>query len=102
MGHTHQALTRLALVYPAIAAPEYQVVDLLMPARRGGVALGAALVPLGTRNAAVADGVPATDDTVRARASPARVAAGCQRVAVRDLSVLEPTTCESSALASKG
>lgn len=68
------------------------MMKLLMPARGRWIALRAALVPVTTGGAAVANGIPAGDDTVLARASSARITGRRQSLSVLNFLVLEPTT----------
>jgi len=66
--------------------------ELLMPARRGGVTLRTTFVLVASRYAAVTYGIFASDHTVLARASPARISGRRQCVAVIDFTIFEPAT----------
>lgn len=66
--------------------------ELLMPAGRGGITLRTTLVPVASRCAAVTYGILAGDDTVLARASPARISGRRQRITVVDFAVFKPAT----------
>jgi len=67
-----------------------------MPAGCRRVALRATLVPVASRYTAIAYGILASDHAVLTRASPAGIASRCQSVAIVDLAILEPATCEGS------
>jgi len=66
--------------------------EFLMPAGRSGITLRTTLVPVTFRCTAVTYGILASDHTVLAYASPARISGRRESVAIVDLTLFEPAT----------